>query len=157
MEPHLPVLRIIFQVQRTYFDCVRAIMGDDHHIHPRQGPIMGILLHNDGLSQADLVRRMNVTAATVAVSISRLEKLDYVKRVRNELNQRANVLALTSEGRKKAQMIEDTMLKVRDRAIAGLSNEDLDKMAGYCDRMYQNLRELQEEGKVSTCTKCSNI
>ena len=101
----------MFRLQHVFFEAVRSQL-DGAEVHPRQGPILGLLLHRDGISQADLVREMHVSAATVAVSISRLEKLGYVTRVRNQRNQRANVLALTDQGRKEAMRLERLMLDI---------------------------------------------
>ena len=146
MEEPRGLFRHMFNLQRVFFECVRIRLGNDMSIHPKQGPIMGILLKNEGLSQADLVRELGVTAATVAVSISRLERLGYVRRERNEKNQRANVLSLT----------ETVLMEVRDAALKGFDDAELDQIMAYCGRMTRNLRTRYQQGeeKGQVCGKC---
>lgn len=156
MEEPRGLFRHMFNLQRVFFECVRIRLGNDMSIHPKQGPIMGILLKNEGLSQADLVRELGVTAATVAVSISRLERLGYVRRERNEKNQRANVLSLTDEGRAEARKLETVLMEVRDAALKGFDDAELDQIMAYCGRMTRNLRTRYQQGeeKGQVCGKC---
>lgn len=129
----------MFRLQHVFFEAVRSQL-DGAEVHPRQGPILGLLLHRDGISQADLVREMHVSAATVAVSISRLEKLGYVTRVRNQRNQRANVLALTDQGRKEAMRLERLMLDIGQAALEGFSESDKIATASLFEQMVENIR-----------------
>ncbi len=130
----------MFRLQHVFFEAVRSQL-DGAEVHPRQGPILWLLLHRDGVSQADLVREMHVSAATVAVSISRLEKLGYVTRVRNQRNQRANVLALSDQGRKEAMRLEKLMLDIGQAAMEGLSESDQAMAARLFGQMGENIRK----------------
>ncbi len=134
-------------IARLYFDCVSAQLGEAEHVHPRQAPILGMLLHNEGMSQADLARALKVTPATVAVSAARLERLGLICRRRNARNQRANVLALTQTGRAKAQRLLEAMEAVRLAAFEGFSEEELAQLDSYCARMTQNLRGRYQSGE----------
>ena len=144
------------QLQRFYLEVVRMKIGNQP-IHPKQGPILGALMHHAGLSQADLVRMLGVSAATVAVSIGRLEKLGFVKREHEEHNRRAYVLSLTDAGRREAELLQAAMSEVCDAALADFSLEDLECISGYFERMLQNMRALYQPGKegdLHPCTKC---
>ncbi|MCI6378141.1 MAG: MarR family winged helix-turn-helix transcriptional regulator [Clostridiales bacterium] len=135
------------RIARLYFDCVSVQMGEAERVHPRQAPILGMLLHNEGMSQAQLARALNVTPATVAVSVARLERLGCLCRERNAHNQRANVLALTPAGRAKAQQLLEAMEAVKIAAFDGFSQEELAQLGGYCARMTQNLRGRYQPGE----------
>lgn len=134
-------------IARLYFDCVGVQMGEAEHTHPRQAPILAMLLENEGMSQADLARALKVTAATVAVSAARLERLGYICRKRNASNQRANVLALTQTGRAKAQRLLEAMEAVKLAAFDGFSQEELTQLGSYCARMTRNLRGRYQPGE----------
>lgn len=133
------IFQHVFRLQHVFFEAVRSQL-DGAEVHPRQGPILGLLLHKDGISQADLVREMHVSAATVAVSLSRLEKLGYVTRARNERNQRANVLALTEQGRREAMRMEKLMLDIGRAALEGFSESDKAAAASLFGQMVENIR-----------------
>lgn len=140
------VFSVLFELQREYLEHVRQALGSDS-AHPRQGPILGLLLAMDGVSQADLVRRLGVSAATVAVSIARLERLGYVQRERNLHNQRANVLALTEEGRVQAQKLQTAMCAACSQALYGISEKDRKEFAALIARMADNLHHFGSETK----------
>jgi len=135
------VFAALFELQREYLERIRLALGNDS-AHPRQGPILGLLLAMDGVSQADLVRNLGVSAATVAVSIARLERLGYVRRERNLHNQRANVLALTEEGRIQAQKLQSAMCTACSCALYGISETDLKEFALLLARMTDNLHQF---------------
>lgn len=150
------LFRGMFEVQRAYFDCVRERMGSEMGVYPQQGPILNLLLQNDGLSQAELARRLNVTAATVAVSVARLEKLGYVRRERNEQNHRAYVLTLSDKGRAETQKLLDKLAEVREMALSDFSSDEIKSLIGYCQRIVDSLRAEYQTGeeRERPCTKC---
>ncbi len=129
----------LFGLQHQFFGCVHALMGSDH-VHPRQGPILCLILHSEGMSQADIVRKMNVSAATVAVSLARLEKLGLILREKNQQNQRANVLRLTEKGREMARHLEWVMSEIARIALTDFTPEEVETLSGYCERMTLNLQ-----------------
>ena len=133
------VIEAMFNLQRQYLEYVREHLGSES-AHPRQGPILQLLMTMDGVSQADLMRKLGVSAATVAVSIARLERLGYVKRERNQRNQRANILALTAEGRQQAQRLQVAMIQACDTALRGLTEDDRNHFINITARMAENLR-----------------
>ena len=127
-------------VRNTFFQCLHT-RGGLGPVHPSQGPILAMLFHCGEGSQADIVRKMKVSAATVAVSIARLEKMGLVSRERNQANQRAYVLRLTEKGREVAGEMERTMTEMGRVAMKGFSPEECETLKDYCDRMIQNLQE----------------
>ncbi|MDD3411350.1 MAG: MarR family winged helix-turn-helix transcriptional regulator [Eubacteriales bacterium] len=137
----------LLELQRYYFDCLRGLLSEGDHAHPRQGPILALLLRMDGSSQAELVRQLGVSAATVAVSVARLERLGYVCRERNMHNQRANILRLTDEGRAEATRLENAMKNVSTTALEGFSDEEQQRLMGYFMRMKDNLGGLMNRQK----------
>ena len=137
------------ELPKLYFDCLRRSLGHNEHAHPRQGPLLCLLLRMDGMSQADLVRELDVSAATVAVSLARLERLGYVQRERNMHNQRANVLRLTQKGREEAERMQQAMRQLCQEAIAGLSDEECALMHRIRRQMIENLRKTYENAEQS--------
>ena len=132
----------LFELQRAYLDYVRqGLCAQD--AHPRQGPILVLLLAMNGASQAELVRSLNVSAATVAVSVARLERLGYVRRERNQQNQRANALALTESGREQANRLQTAMRDACAQALRGLNEEDLTRLSTLLACMTDNLHRVR--------------
>lgn len=137
------VLDRLFELQRVYLDHVRQSLGADC-AHPRQGPILCLLLKAEGVSQADLTRSLGVSAATVAISIGRLERLGYVRRQRNPHNNRAYLLSLTAEGRMQAERLRMAMRSAGETAALGISDAELAQFCTLMARLTDNLRGLDE-------------
>ena len=89
MEEETRLMLRMLSAVRLYFEKARAEMGGGIGAQPRQAPVLGVLARGGEMSQAEVARALNVTAATVAVSAARLEKLGYVARRVNEDNRRA--------------------------------------------------------------------
>ena len=147
MENGLPLVDFFGELPKLYFACLRRRMNGEEHAHPRQGPILCLLLSRDGMSQADLVRKLDVSAATVAVSIARLVRLGYVTRERNMRNQRANTLYLTEKGRAEADRMRQAMDALCGVALAGMSPEERQTLAQLVRRMEENLRQSYENAE----------
>lgn len=129
----------VLGIKHAFFQCMHT-QGVADQVHPGQGPILGFLLHAGGGSQADIVRTLNVSAATVAVSVARLEKLELVTRERNQANRRANVLMLTERGREVALHMEQAMNEVACAALKGFDAGERKTLESYCDRMMENFK-----------------
>lgn len=140
MDKNQSMLWCMMGVSRVFFECVREQAKEACLLHPKQGPVIGVLLDHDGLSQADLVRQMGVSAATVAVSISRLEKLGMIRRVRDAGNRRAYILTLTDKGRQEGRRMREIMQRTEMLTVRGFSQNELDQMNDYCQRMLHNLQ-----------------
>ena len=130
----------ILGLHHMFFHCLHAKSSSDN-AHPRQGPILGLLLRLNGMSQADIVREMDVSAATVAVSLARLEKLGLITREKNLQNQRANILRLTEKGTREALEMQRLMDEIGRTALEGFTDAEVGQMEAYCARMVQNMRQ----------------
>ncbi len=149
MKNSVHFVHSIFGVHHTFIQCLHAcVHNSETGPHPRQGPILGLMLEKDGMSQADIVREMRVSAATVAVSLARLEKLGLITREKNQQNQRANILYLTEKGRNEATQMRQTMDEISEVAMEGFTPKEAQQLEGYCARMIQN---LQQKYKVKEC------
>ena len=132
------VLDNLCALQRAYLEYMRNYLGADC-AHPKQGPILCMLLELEGTSQAELTRRLNVSAATVTVSIGRLERLGYVRRHRNPQNRRAYELTLTAEGYAQAVKLNRAMNSACKQAVIDISPIELNRLCELLERMADNL------------------
>ncbi|MCI6041583.1 MAG: MarR family winged helix-turn-helix transcriptional regulator [Clostridiales bacterium] len=152
MEEETRLMLRMLSAVRLYFEKARVEMGGEIGAQPRQAPVLGVLARGGEMSQAEVARALNVTAATVAVSAARLEKLGYVVRRRNEDNRRANVIGLTDVGRAEAKRLGELLDRVSREALAGLTEDEREQFKRLCDRVTSNLRAGERVGKEEeTC------
>lgn len=129
MEEETRLMLRMLSAVRLYFEKARAEMGGGIGAQPRQAPVLGVLARGGEMSQAEVARALNVTAATVAVSAARLEKLGYVARRLSELLDR-----------------------VSREALRGLTAEERARMLRLCDVITGNLRAGERAGEEEeTC------
>ena len=127
-------------------------MDGEMGAQPRQAPVLAVLARGGEMSQAEVARALNVTAATVAVSAARLEKLGYVARRVNEDNRRANVIGLTEAGKGGGAAAGRLMDRVSREALRGLTAGERARMLRLCDVITGNLRAGERAGEEEeTC------
>ncbi len=82
---------------------------------------------------------MQVSAAAVAVSLRRLEQQGLITRQQNPGDRREKQLSLTPFGIAMAKDIRTAVDKVQDQAIQGFTEEEIHLIAGFLDRITDNL------------------
>lgn len=101
------------------------------------------LLHaeerGESWSQRDVARRMNLSPATVAVSLKTLERDGYVARSADERDARRNRVSLTDRGRRAVTLCGESFRAVDERMLSGFSPEERAQLTGFFTRMIENL------------------
>ena len=152
MEEETRLMLRMLSAVRLYFEKARGEMNGEMGAQPRQAPVLAVLARGGEMSQAEVARALNVTAATVAVSVARLEKLGYVARRVNEDNRRANVIGLTEAGKAEARRLGDLMDRVSREALRGLTAGERSELSRLCDAITGNLRAGERAGEEEeTC------
>lgn len=152
MEEETRLMLRMLSAVRLYFEKARGEMDGEMGAQPRQAPVLAVLARGGEMSQAQVARALNVTAATVAVSVARLEKLGYVARRVNEDNRRANVIGLTEAGKAEARRLGDLMDRVSREALRGLTAGERSELSRLCDAITGNLRAGERAGEEEeTC------
>lgn len=89
--------------------------------------------------------RLNVTMATLNVSVSRLVEKGFVKRRRDDADKRKILLSLTKEGRKVFRVHKMFHAQMVDAALDGLTDDEIEVLARSLSQMAAFFeRQLQE-------------
>ena len=81
----------------------------------------------------------------MAVSVKRLEKKGLLNKRVDKEDMRFNKIALTEEGAKKAAAAKEGMGAVDKRCFNGFSEEELDALVRFYERMIKNLESEVKE------------
>lgn len=84
---------------------------------------------------SDIGNNMVVTFANVTTIVDNLEKMRYVKRVRDPSDRRRIIVELTSEGKEIFRKIHDKHSKVIENIMSALSEHDLKILIGYLEKL----------------------
>ena len=130
-------------------------------LHPGQPPLLHYILSHPGCTQKETADELDVTPASAAASLKRLEKAGLVERKADEKDARRNCLYVTEAGKEKLEEQRRIFDALDARMFQGLSEEEILFFQQICERMFDNLadescrhltvcrlaRRLQEEMK----------
>lgn len=120
---------------------------DGTGIHRGQHRLLMTLAGNEFQSQVELARKLEISPATIAVSLKSLEKAGLIeKRMRQEDN-RVNFVELTQRGH---QIVEDSRdyFDMLDRQMyQGFTREERIQFSHFLERIYENMQTMAEKQK----------
>ena len=113
-------------------------------VYSSQHQILMYVSNNPNVSQKDLAKMYGVSGATIAVSLKKLEKGGYIKRLVDQDDNRCNQICITEKGR---TVVEESVLifqRLESCMFEGFSEHDMNVLGNLLDRIYGNLdRDLQ--------------
>ena len=96
-----------------------------HDVSSGQWRFLRVLWEEEGISQRELSRRVDMREPTTVVAIKGLEKAGFVRRVKDDKDRRVMRVYLTDEARALKTQLMPYVVDVNERAIQGVSDEDL--------------------------------
>lgn len=97
------------------------------------------LWEEDGLSQVELSRRMEVAPAAIVGVINALEKSGHVERRRNKADKRSFRIFLTASGKALRKEATARALQVDAKALRGVTVEQIQMVLQVLTKLRQNL------------------
>ncbi len=110
-------------------------------VAPGQFAPLVMLFEQDGLTQAELCRRINVEQPTMANTLERMERDGLIKRKADTVDKRRALVHLTARAREMRDAVMENARAVAGRAVQRLSPADQDDMFRLLARMVENLRD----------------
>ena len=104
-----------------------------------QPPILKYLKEHGECSQTEIARALNVSAASMAVSIKRMQKTGLLQKKTDDSDLRYNRITLTPLGLEKEKQCLDIFSEVSQRMTEGFSEEEKLTLKNYFERMTANL------------------
>ena len=114
-------------------------------IHPSQHHILMYLARNGASTQCSIAQAMEVSAATIAVSLKKLEKGKYIEKKSSPEDCRANFISLTEKGEEVVDLSQRLFEQTDEKMFQELTEEEKEQFHGYLERIIQNLRTLEEK------------
>lgn len=118
---------------------------DQFHLFSGQPRILFTIAHKNGATQRELAEAMHVTPASLSVSLKRMERAGLITKVQNKDDLRSNRIELTEKGRHVDQSSKQKLMAIDQHMISGFSDDEVDRLLCFLDRMERNLKDLEEE------------
>ena len=110
-------------------------------LHPGQPPMLHYILSHPGCTQKEAADERDVTAASAAASLKRLEKAGLVERIADEKDARRNCLYVTKAGKEKLEEQKRIFDALDEKMFSGLSEDEIAAFRRTCEKMFDNLAD----------------
>ena len=120
---------------------------DKTGLHRAQHRMLMTLSDREFDSQAELAAMLEISTATVAVSLKKLERDGYIRKTAKAEDSRANFVQLTEKGKQVVEDSREIFEYIDEQAIKDFTDEELVFLRTYLKRMYDNLAEINEKGR----------
>ena len=122
-----------------------------------QPPILMLLYKNDGMSQKKMARALNLSPATMTVTLKRMEKAGLVLREMDEHDQRILRVHLSEKGREMCETGESRIGVVTAELLEGFTLEEQQQLNEYLSRIARNMERVVEKEPEQDKTGVKNF
>lgn len=136
------------RVIRMYYGRMQAQLAEVG-IYRGQPPIMGLLYQHDGMSQKEMANALNLSPATMTVTLKRMEKAGLVRREMDEHDQRILRVHLSEQGKQMWLKSADQIRCVTEELLEGFTPEEERQMREYLFRIARNMERAVEKHGMS--------
>lgn len=111
---------------------------------PGQFPVLLALWDEDGLTQRQLLDRLEVEQATLANTLSRMERDGLIARTPHPNDRRAQIIALTQRGRELETLALDAASQADDEVFQGFRRFERELLKEYMRMAIANSRATEK-------------
>jgi DNA-binding MarR family transcriptional regulator len=113
-------------------------------VAPGQFPALMMLFQKDGLTQAELCRRIGVEQPTMANTLARMERDGLIRRETDAVDKRRSFIFLTAKIKDRQDAIVAEARAVASLAVAGLSGGEQDTLFALLARLTDKLKTAED-------------
>ena len=121
---------------------------DETGVYQAQHYLLMKIFHNQNASQKELAMSMDVSAATIAVSLKKLEKGGYIKKEMDEGDNRLNQITITEKGNKVVEQSRKIFEATDRKVFEGFTEDEKSTLYALLQRLDVNLAHMDEEIKT---------
>ena len=118
----------------------RSVMADSG-LHPGQPRLLEYIRSHPGCTQKEAADELDVTPASAAASLKRLERAGYVVRTPDEKDARRNRLSITKVGLERMEEHRRRFDALDQRMFSGMTDSEVAAFRSACEKMFDNLAD----------------
>lgn len=119
------------------------------NVYHGQMPILDFVINNDGCTQKQIADALVVTPASIATSTKRMQNRGLITKKVDEENLRNNTVSATEKGKELFGYWENESEKFNETIFDGFSDDELNLLGEFFDRMTLNLGGCLDESTLS--------
>ena len=144
-EAHVKFEMRFGRLIRMYYSRIQSQLAEVG-LYRGQPPILMLLYKNDGMSQKEMARALNLSPATMTVTLKRMEKAGLVLRVH-----------LSEKGREMCETGESRIGVVTAELLEGFTLEEQQQLNEYLGRIARNMERVVEKEPEQDKTGVKNF
>ena len=135
--------RALHELIQTYHFCMQRTLNK-YGLYPGQPPVLFAIRDAEKPTQNELAEKLALSKASVGVSLRRLEKAGFVKRVPDKKDTRCNRVMLTKKGVEYARWCEIDYDMIYTTMMESFSGDERERAVETIWRMQKSLAGLRE-------------
>ena len=155
-EAHVKFEMRFGRLIRMYYSRIQSQLAEVG-LYRGQPPILMLLYKNDGMSQKEMARALNLSPATMTVTLKRMEKAGLVLREMDEHDQRILRVHLSEKGREMCETGESRICVVTAELLEGFTLEEQQQLNEYLGRIARNMERVVEKEPEQDKTGVKNF
>lgn len=155
-EAHVKFEMRFGRLIRMYYSRIQSQLAEVG-LYRGQPPILMLLYKNDGMSQKEMARALNLSPATMTVTLKRMEKAGLVLREMDEHDQRILRVHLSEKGREMCETGESRIGVVTAELLEGFTLEEQQQLNEYLGRIAHNMERVVEKEPEQDKTGVKNF
>lgn len=121
---------------------------DKTGVYQAQHRLLIEVFQNPSASQNDLARSMEVSPATIAVALKKLEKGGYIHREMDEGDNRFNKITLTEKGNRVVEQSRKIFETTNQKVFEGFTEDEKSVLLTLLQKLNHNLTKMEDEIKT---------
>jgi len=121
---------------------------DETGVYQAQHRLLMEISHNKNVSQNDIARSMDVSPATIAVSLKKLERGGYISKEMDKEDNRFNKITITEKGNKVIEQSKKIFDSVDKKVFEGFTEEEKYTLHILLKKLDDNLIKIEDELKL---------
>ena len=140
-----PATRLAWKIGMIYRLHMQNISGvnENYGLYPGQSRILHTISELNGSTQKELADSLNISPASLAVSVKRLEKAGIVAKAADTSDLRSNRIFITEKGKQIQAESMSELIRFDNQLLQGFGPEEIGRLDEYLTRIQANLREAR--------------
>ena len=147
MKNHAEPIYVL--VHRCHEQCLKLVHLNnlpakefsDIGINTRQGIILKMLLHQDGMTQKDLTQRLEITSSSCGELITKLERGGFLEKRQSPTDRRTFNVYLTKSGRRLAQQYKKKAILELEEWASDLTTQEKEQLLFLLGKLSKGLED----------------
>ncbi len=141
MTKHLPrdLVRTLIHTDKLHRNLVEKRMAKLGLHRSQHIMLLCIMGFDSPPTQKDIAETLGLSAATVAVTIKKLECSEFIAKVRSDGDSRCNHITITEKGKNILETAREIFDNIDNTTFSGISDDELDVFVSVFEKMTRNL------------------